>query len=86
MSWKCKRLWFSLTYIQVEAYAIMIAHPLCCFTFACSLKDVQKRTENVNTDEDPSGWRPYNSFVEILRDKYAKNEGNPGTLPLQISS
>ncbi|KAL5793037.1 hypothetical protein ACOSP7_001631 [Xanthoceras sorbifolium] len=39
------------------------------------LKDVQKRTENINTDEDPSGWRPYNTFVESLREKYAKNEG-----------
>ncbi|KAJ4968916.1 hypothetical protein NE237_015617 [Protea cynaroides] len=39
------------------------------------LKDVQKRTENVNTDEDPSGWRPYYTFVDKLREKYAKNEG-----------
>ncbi|XP_058083552.1 sister-chromatid cohesion protein 3 [Magnolia sinica] len=39
------------------------------------LKDVQKRSENVNTDEDPSGWRPYYTFVEHLREKYAKNEG-----------
>ncbi|XP_059660558.1 sister-chromatid cohesion protein 3 isoform X2 [Cornus florida] len=38
------------------------------------LKDVQKRTENVNTDEDPSGWRPYYTFVDTLREKYAKNE------------
>ncbi|KAK6940896.1 STAG protein, partial [Dillenia turbinata] len=38
------------------------------------LKDVQKRTENINTDEDPSGWRPYYTFVDNLRDKYAKNE------------
>lgn len=46
--------------------------------FACSLKDVQSRTVNVNTDEDPSGWRPYYTFVENLREKYAKNEGLPG--------
>uniref|UniRef100_A0A2N9GJR5 SCD domain-containing protein n=1 Tax=Fagus sylvatica TaxID=28930 RepID=A0A2N9GJR5_FAGSY len=39
------------------------------------VKDVQKRTENVNTDEDPSGWRPYYTFVDSLREKYAKNEG-----------
>ncbi|OVA11427.1 STAG [Macleaya cordata] len=39
------------------------------------LKDVQKRTENVNTDEDPSGWRPYYTFVDHLREKYAKNDG-----------
>ncbi|PIA39433.1 hypothetical protein AQUCO_02600110v1 [Aquilegia coerulea] len=39
------------------------------------LKEVQKRTENVNTDEDPSGWRPYYTFVNHLREKYAKNDG-----------
>ncbi|KAJ9187713.1 hypothetical protein P3X46_003137 [Hevea brasiliensis] len=41
------------------------------------LKDVQSRIENVNTDEDPSGWRPYYTFVDNLREKYAKNEGFP---------
>ncbi|KAH9730142.1 Sister-chromatid cohesion protein 3 [Citrus sinensis] len=39
------------------------------------LKDVQIRTDNVNMDEDPSGWRPFKSFVETLREKYTKNEG-----------
>lgn len=39
------------------------------------VKDVQSRTENVNTDEDPSGWRPYHTFVDNLLEKYAKNEG-----------
>lgn len=38
------------------------------------MKDVQKRTENVNQEENPSGWRPYNTFVQSLREKYAKNE------------
>ncbi|PKA54936.1 hypothetical protein AXF42_Ash000772 [Apostasia shenzhenica] len=38
------------------------------------IKDVQKRVECVNTDEDPSGWRPYHTFVEQLNEKYAKNE------------
>ncbi|EEF30242.1 stromal antigen, putative [Ricinus communis] len=41
------------------------------------LKDVQSRTKNVNTDEDPNGWRPYFTFVDNLREKYAKNEGLP---------
>lgn len=41
------------------------------------LKDVQSRTENINTDEDPSGWRPYHTFVDSLREKYVKNEGLP---------
>ena len=47
-----------------------------------SIKDVQKRTENVNTDEDPSGWRPYYTFIDTLCEKYAKNEGLPGNLKL----
>lgn len=46
--------------------------------YANSIKDVQNRTENVNTDEDPSGWRPYYTFVDSLREKYAKNEGLQG--------
>lgn len=44
-----------------------------------SMKDVQRRTENVHTDEDPSGWRPYYTFIDNLREKYAKNEGFQGT-------
>lgn len=44
------------------------------------MKDVQKRTENVNQEENPSGWRPYNTFVQSLREKYAKNEGFQGSL------
>lgn len=40
--------------------------------FANSLKDVQKRSENVNIDEDPSGWRPYSTFVEYLQEKCVK--------------
>lgn len=45
-----------------------------------SMKDVQKRTENVNTEENPSGWRPYYTFIDSLREKYAKNEGFQGSL------
>lgn len=44
------------------------------------MKDVQKRTEGVDTDEDPSGWRPYYTFIDNLREKYAKNEGFQGTM------
>ena len=43
--------------------------------YANSVKDVQNRTENVNTDEDSSGWRPYYTFIDSLREKCAKNEG-----------
>lgn len=42
------------------------------------LKDVERRTQNVNTDEDPSGWRPYYAFIDTLHEKYAKNEGLQG--------
>lgn len=47
--------------------------------FMGSLKDVERRTATVNTDEDPSGWRPYLTFVETIREKYTKNEGFQGT-------
>lgn len=50
-----------------------------------SLKDVQKRTENVNAEEDPSGWRPYNTFYESLLEKCAKNEGIQGTSELHFN-
>ncbi|XP_031486000.1 sister-chromatid cohesion protein 3 [Nymphaea colorata] len=42
------------------------------------LKDIQTRVEDINTDEDPSGWRPYHAFIDILREKYTKNEGLQG--------
>ncbi|KAK9726183.1 hypothetical protein RND81_05G196200 [Saponaria officinalis] len=42
------------------------------------LKNIQGRTENINTDEDPSGWRPYHVFVETLRERCAKMEGFAG--------
>ncbi|XP_019444130.1 PREDICTED: sister-chromatid cohesion protein 3-like isoform X3 [Lupinus angustifolius] len=39
------------------------------------MDDVQKRTENVNTEEDPSGWRPYHTFISLL-EKYVNNDVN----------
>nr|GEX62538.1 sister-chromatid cohesion protein 3 [Tanacetum cinerariifolium] len=38
------------------------------------LKNLQGRTRNINTDEDPSGWRPYLTFVDTLREKSLKKE------------
>ncbi|XP_068663585.1 LOW QUALITY PROTEIN: sister-chromatid cohesion protein 3 [Aristolochia californica] len=38
------------------------------------LKDVEQRSEDYNTDEDPSGWRPYYTFVNHLQEKYSKND------------
>ncbi|XP_071738287.1 sister-chromatid cohesion protein 3-like isoform X3 [Rutidosis leptorrhynchoides] len=38
------------------------------------LKNIQDRTANVNMDENPSGWRPYMTFVENLRERSLKNE------------
>lgn len=52
---------------------------------ASRVKDVQGRTENVNTDEDPSGWRPYHTFVDNLLEKYAKNEGVQGITRQNLS-
>ncbi|KAK6164775.1 hypothetical protein DH2020_001639 [Rehmannia glutinosa] len=47
------------------------------------MRGVERRTENVKTDEDPSGWRPYYTFLDTLREKYLKNEavkdGKEGT-------
>jgi cohesin complex subunit SA-1/2 len=37
-------------------------------------KDVQGRIVHVNTDEDPSGWRPCFTFLETLEEKCLKNE------------
>ncbi|KAK4482229.1 hypothetical protein RD792_009375 [Penstemon davidsonii] len=39
------------------------------------MREVERRTENVMTDEDPSGWRPYYMFLNTLREKHVKNEG-----------
>jgi len=36
--------------------------------------------ENVNKNENPSVWRPYCTFVEVLREKCAKNEVFQGSL------
>ncbi|OMP06606.1 Armadillo-like helical [Corchorus olitorius] len=59
----------------LEASVLHFASRLAVPDIRDILKDVQKRTENVDTDEDPSGWRPYNKFYDILQEKCAKNEG-----------
>ncbi|KAL6564273.1 peptidyl-prolyl cis-trans isomerase precursor [Orobanche minor] len=50
---------------------------------ALDMRGVERRTENVNTDQDPTGWRPYYTFLDTLREKYLKNEapkdGKEGT-------
>ncbi|CAL9227857.1 unnamed protein product [Arabidopsis halleri] len=38
-------------------------------------KDVQGRIVHVNTDEDPSGWRPCFTFLETLEEKCLKKQG-----------
>ncbi|CAI9107978.1 OLC1v1007477C1 [Oldenlandia corymbosa var. corymbosa] len=38
------------------------------------LEKVQKKTDNIDTDEDPSGWHPYHAFVDTLNEKYARND------------
>ncbi|XWS76479.1 hypothetical protein CRYUN_Cryun01aG0179800 [Craigia yunnanensis] len=59
----------------LEASVLHFASRLSLPDIRNILQDVQKRTENVNTDEDPSGWRPYNTFYDSLQEKCAKNEG-----------
>ncbi|KAI4341717.1 hypothetical protein MLD38_026407 [Melastoma candidum] len=59
----------------------------CCVIYCVSrlpvpdileiVKNVRTKTKNVNTDEDPSGWRPYFSFLETLQEKYNSTEGIP---------
>eukprot|EP00897_Mesotaenium_endlicherianum_P001305 jgi/Mesen1/1201/ME000128S00176 len=39
------------------------------------LEQVEKKVEGVETDEDPSAWRPYANFVELLREKLSRKEG-----------
>ncbi|KAL8530783.1 hypothetical protein ACS0TY_007719 [Phlomoides rotata] len=38
------------------------------------MRGVERKTENVKTDEDPSGWRAYYTFLDTIREKYLKNE------------
>ncbi|CAL9227062.1 unnamed protein product [Arabidopsis halleri] len=38
-------------------------------------KDIQGRIVHVNTDEDPSGWRPCFTFLETLEEKCLKKRG-----------
>ncbi|KAH8935631.1 hypothetical protein BDL97_17G039000 [Sphagnum fallax] len=39
-----------------------------------TLADVEARVEGVDTDSDPNSWRPYFTFVNILREKIIRNE------------
>lgn len=50
------------------------------YLFACSLADVEKRTQDANINGDESAWRPYFTFVEHLREKHEKNEVLHGVL------
>ncbi|KAL3644830.1 peptidyl-prolyl cis-trans isomerase precursor [Castilleja foliolosa] len=38
------------------------------------MREVERRTENVKMDQDPSGWRPFYTFLDTLREKYLRNE------------
>lgn len=59
----------------LEAAVIQFASKLPSTDVRDILMDVQKRTANVNTEENPSGWRPYFTFHDTLQEKHAKNEG-----------
>ncbi|CAM6081880.1 unnamed protein product [Calypogeia fissa] len=40
------------------------------------LADIVPRVKGIDTDQDPSGWRPFFNFVEILNEKSARQDGN----------
>lgn len=40
----------------------------------CSVTSLEKRVEGFDIDADPSGWQPYFSFVEALREKIMRAE------------
>nr|XP_043635898.1 sister-chromatid cohesion protein 3 [Erigeron canadensis] len=63
-----RRLSFLTCAVMSFASKLLKAHTLDV------LKNLQDRTQNVNTDEDPSGWRPYLTFLENLREKSLKIE------------
>lgn len=67
--WKCE----FASHCQCHSETFPFVHILISL-FTNSMKDVERRTENVNKDENPSGWRPYCIFVEALRERCAKNE------------
>lgn len=58
-------IFVSIAFVEISVFSIL---------FANRLKDVQKRSEKVNINEDPSGWRPYSVFVEYLQEKCTKND------------
>ncbi|XVF73244.1 hypothetical protein PTKIN_Ptkin12aG0185900 [Pterospermum kingtungense] len=59
----------------LEASVLHFASRLSVSDIRDILQDVLKRTENVNTDEDLSGWCPYKTFYDSLVEKCAKKEG-----------
>ncbi|KAI0518714.1 hypothetical protein KFK09_006150 [Dendrobium nobile] len=58
----------------LEAAVIPFVSKLAASDILDILKDVKRRAENVNSYENPSGWRPYHTFIEHLHERYAKNE------------
>lgn len=72
---------------SLDLFLVMLSLFPCLifiFHFANSNVNIQNRTENVNMDEDPSGWRPYHTFVHTLREKFAKVEGFQGTAKVEL--
>lgn len=73
---KCR---FIISYNATVSYSFSYLIQLPLLLLVSSIRDVQKRTESVNTDEDPSGWRPYFTFIDTVGEKHLKNEGVQGT-------
>jgi hypothetical protein len=49
---------------------------LTLLMYAFSLAMVESKVEGVNTDEDPSSWRPYITFTDCLTEKAQKATAN----------
>ena len=56
----------------------MIHHLSVPIFYGSSLRDVEKRSENVNIEIDHRGWHPYIEFVNHMKERCAKNEGFQG--------
>ncbi|KAJ7564848.1 hypothetical protein O6H91_02G036400 [Diphasiastrum complanatum] len=61
----------------LEAAVIQFAHRLPVPDVRDILEKVQTQVRGIDTDQDPSGWRPYFTFVDSLQEKLSRVEA-PG--------
>ncbi|KMZ68811.1 Cohesin subunit SA-3, partial [Zostera marina] len=68
----------------LEAAVLPFVYKLPTLDAIETLKYAKKMSNGINTDEDPSSWRPYHTFIDNLTEKYAKNELNQDDTELNI--